>query len=98
MRTHQFSLPQLIPWGGMKQGAGYTQIVRGRIHLDLITEKLFSGPEAWRADHTHCTPSLWPVNERGMRRAVSYPEYLPIVEASIFDNGRASRPGRPQRG
>ena len=70
MRTNQFSLPQLIPWGRMKQGVGYTQIVvreEDKCHTwrgVQITEKLFSGPETWPADHTHCIPSLWPVNER----------------------------------
>ena len=45
MRTNQFSLPQLIPWGGMKQGVGYTQIVGERgytTHEESRSQKHFS--------------------------------------------------------
>ena len=45
MRTYQFSLPQLIPWGRMKQGVGYTQIVGERgymTHEESRSQKNFS--------------------------------------------------------
>ena len=53
-----------------------------------ITEKLFSGPEAWQAGHTHCIPSLWPVmrerNEEVARGAHNIYNIYQLLEPALL--------------